>query len=38
MTSNECWLGFHDHCSVEEFCDCVCHVGTVDWDLELEHI
>lgn len=23
--TNECWLGYHDHCTFPRWCECMCH-------------
>jgi hypothetical protein len=25
MLTNECWLGYHGNCELEDNCDCICH-------------
>lgn len=31
VLTNECWLGYHDNCELDEDCDCICH-EVFDWD------
>ena len=36
MLTNECWLGYHDHCEDPfDSCDCLCHADGKEMFKEL---